>query len=238
MRHLALALAASVLGTGCIIATDDDGCDPRTITVEWVGFTTGDGNRLGCAAAGVSFVDIYMDGAFVETWSCADGGALITDVQAGVYTLTVEGVESNGRIAFREELDVNANSCGDRLVRVSPAEGYVDLQYAFTPDNVCAADPSYLWFSIYDEVAGFVTAAVDSSSSSLDKVRYTCPDLLLLPLPAGPHTLDWMQEMVPTGPSTFAVTGARCTATGFNVVGGDTVGVPVVMDGNATVPCL
>lgn len=235
MRTLALALSAAVLGTGCFVGTDD-GCDPRTITVEWSTFLTGDGARLGCTAAGVAFVDIYMDGTLVESWNCGDQGALITDVQPGSYLLTVEGVESNGRIAFRDEQQIDAGACGGRLMRAVPAEGFVELEYAFSPSNVCADDPSYLWFQVFDEVAGGVTAAVDAASPTVDKVRYLCPDALIFPLPAGPHTLDWMQEMVQTGPGAFAVTGAQCSPTGFDVPRGGSVGVPVVMT-DATVPC-
>jgi hypothetical protein len=247
MRTLALALLASVLGTGCIIHDNDtvNGggdpvCLPSTITVAWSNFTAGDGAQLGCAAAGVEWVDIFMNGTPVETWNCADGGAIITDVLSGSYLLTIEGVEANGRIAFRDEQNVTSSGCGDRLVFAEPAEGFVALQYTFSPVNQCAgtvADPSYLWFSVFDVAANATTAAVDANSTLAEKRLYACSLDLVFPLPSGAHELDWMQEMVETSLGVFSVTGAQCALTPFEVPRGGTVGVPVVM-ADASVSCL
>jgi hypothetical protein len=247
MRSLALALCVAVLGTGCIIHDDDSyngggggTCLPSTITVAWDGFTFGDGTRGGCADAGVSAVDIYMDDTPVDRWNCADGGAVITDVFSGTYRLTIEGVESSGRIAFRDEQVVTSSGCGDRYVAADPAEGWVGLEYVFSPTNQCVgtlSDPSYLWFSIYDEVARATTAAVDSASTLLDKRYYVCSADMVFPFPAGPHTLDWMQEMVETSLGVFDVTGAQCAPTTFDVPRGSYLGVPVVMT-DASGSCL
>jgi hypothetical protein len=230
MRRILLLAAAALLGSGCIVHNDnagDGGTCSRTITVTWNGFTAGDGAVLSCADAFVAGVDIYMNGQPVSTWACTDGGATITGVQQGSYTLDVEGVESDGRIAFRDEFPVTASACGDTLVHAQPAEGYVDLQYAFASSNVCAPG-SFIWFSVLDQVASIEAALVDRTTAPR---TYACGDPagIFFPLPAGPHRLRWVEERVEPTPGTFNVTGANCTPYDFTVQGGRTNAVPVTL---------
>ncbi len=236
MRRLAL-LAAAVLGSGCIShGHDTTYCAAPTITVQWSTFTAGDGAQLTCQQAGVAFVDIYTNGNPVARWNCTDLGATITQVAAGSYTLTVEGLESTGRIAFRDEFAVTtAATCGDTLVAAHPAEGWVDLAYSFATGPTCFANPSYIWFAVYDDVLAGVTAQVDQTTAPR---TYACGDPagLVFPLPAGPHRLQWIEERIEPSPGTFAVTGANCTLLPFTVTGGITNTVPVVL-ADTTVAC-
>jgi hypothetical protein len=231
MRRALLLAAAALLASGCVVHND---CPGRTITIQWSAFTAGDGSLLNCAQANVTGVDIFMNGAKVDTWNCTDGGAIITGVPSASHVITVEGVEPSGRIAFRDEFTVNSTACGDQLVNAQPGEGWLDVNYAFQGGGSCAANPSYMWFSMRDEVAGAVVAQVDQNTAP---TQYQCgvyanppsyipPNALFLPLPAGQFTLSWIEERVPTSGG-FALAGAYCTPTPFTVQPGvtNTVGM-------------
>jgi hypothetical protein len=242
MRRVLLLAATALLGSGCIVNND---CVGRTITVQWGTvrsgalvdvFTAGDGSLLSCSQAGVAFVDIFMNGTPVDRWNCTDGGATITNVASGSYTLTVEGVEAGGRIAFRDEFPVNSTACGDQLVQAQPGEGWLDVNYAFQGGGSCAANPSYLWFSMHDDVASAVVAQVDQGSAP---TQYQCgvyanpptsipPNALFLPLPAGRYTLSWIEERIPVTGG-FALAGAYCSPTPFTVQAGIVNYVPVTL---------
>ena len=72
MRRLALLLAASLLGTGCVVSdsTPTPTCYPSTITVRWPSFLLANGGvTTSCATAGVTFVDVFLGGASVQRLS-------------------------------------------------------------------------------------------------------------------------------------------------------------------------
>jgi hypothetical protein len=241
MRTLALSLAAALFGTGCIVTTD---CDRRSITVDWVSFQFADGRTTtSCAVAGVAFVDVFIDGQPVVAngFVCSDGGATIVDVARGARLVTVEGVAADGRILYRDERTISTDACGDVLASFFPAEGVVDLRYAFSPDDVCFANPSYIWFSVFDRILNQTVVQIDATSSTLDKTRYVCASEVNAPvftLPAGVYDLDWIEERVPTAtPGVFAVTARNCTRNSFDVNGGTLTNVPVTLT-DATAPCV
>ncbi len=107
MKRIALAAAAALLGTGCVVV-DEDTCSPSSLTLEW-DFQRFDGSPpVGCATANVDWVDVYIDGAFVDTWTCAAGGATIP-VSSGGHSVLVEGIDSAYRIAYRDSVSVSAS---------------------------------------------------------------------------------------------------------------------------------
>ncbi len=220
MRRLALLLATTFLGTGCIVH-DDDCNGGGTLTVEWPQFRLADGSSTArCDVAGVAYVDVYMNSQLVQSFGCADGGAVITQVESGSYLLTVEGVDASGRILLRDEVEVAADRCGDRLIQVSPSEGTLELAYAFSNGGTCITPgPSYLWFSVFDAAVGAPTVQIDESSPLGDQVLYACGDQrgIVFALPSGAYDLDWMEERQYPG---FFVTGANCSRASFSVAPG------------------
>lgn len=238
MRRLALLLAASILGTGCIV-DDDDGCGFGSFTVEWPDFQLADGSLTpSCAVAGVTAIDIYLNGAAVDTrFSCLDGGAVITGVQSGSYLLTVEGVDASGRILLRDELQIGADRCADRLAQVRPSEGFVELNYSFPSNGTCISPgPSYLWFSIFDQVANATTVQIDEASPFGDQTLYQCGDQrgIVFALPTGTYDLDWIEERQSP---LFNVTGANCARATFAVNPGQQSVVPSVL-ADTTAACV
>jgi hypothetical protein len=234
MKRLAVVLAASLLGTGCIVSDD---CNTRTVSIGWPTFLLADGTQTAsCGAAGVSSVDVFMDGQSVGNFACTEGGVSVTSVPDGTHVFTVEGLDASSFIILRDEITLGA-TCGEQVVSVRPAEGTVELAYSFTPLNQCAADPSYLWFSIFDQVAGSVTVRIDENSSTADKTRYTCPDPIVFAMPAGTFTLQSIEERVLTAPGVYTVTGANCADGSFTVTGADVSTVDVALaDASAACP--
>jgi len=215
MKRLALALAAAFLGSGCTVTPDR--CT-GTVSLQW-DFQLADGTvptgtvNAVCMAAGVAYVDVFMDGQPVDSFFCTDGGATIVDVASGLYFMTVEGVDAGGVIRYREEFDLDARSCADPLIATRPAAGSVDLNYSL-PGNVCGATPSYLWFALRDAATGHLHP--ESVDAANDPHRYTCPGNVIVPLPAGRYTLEWMEER----DASNVVLGVDCTDRVFDVLGG------------------
>lgn len=221
MKRLALVLAAaaSVLGTGCGPASH---C-ARSATVDWSGGFLGSDNVVrGCADARVAEVDLFINGD-VNTMArvaCTSGAAQAVDLPSGSNVLTIEGVESGGRIAYRAEVSVTP-TCGDQGIAVTPAEGTLALDYAFAPTNVChAAQPSFIWTNVHDDVAN-ETAFQDTATAGVN----LCGTPLTYRLPAGAFTLIGVNEYSQSA----GIVGADCTHTPFNIAGGLTTHVPATL---------
>ena len=232
MKRLAFVLAAAVLGTGCNPVQDR--CT-GTVSLQW-DFQRPDGSvptgtvNAVCVAAGVAFVDVFMDGQPVDRFSCSEGGATIVDVRSGQYLMTVEGVDAGDVIRYREEFNLDARSCGDPLIATRPAAGFVDLNYSL-PGGVCGASPSYLWFALRDAVTGHLHP--ESVDAANNPHRYTCPGDVIVSLPAGAYTLEWMEER----DTSNGVLGVDCTDRPFDVFGGTTTAqTPAIAD--STTACI
>ncbi len=220
MKRIAFAAAAALLGTGCISSstTTNPPCDP-TISVSWA-FQLYDGSApTGCTGAGVSLVDVYVDGSFVDTWPCTAGSATVA-VAPGTHSVLLEGIDPQNRIAYRDSTSVGTNGCGDRLVSMTPAEGTANLNYSAAG---CTSSPCYLWFSVYDEVAGQPAAVINGQSPAGVQTLYQYPGDVVIRLPVGSFTLDWM-ELVN---STFGGAYISCSATPFDVLSAQQMNVAV-----------
>lgn len=220
MKRIAFVLAAAFLGTGCIVVGDDH-CS-SSVTLEW-DFRLSDGSVTGCAGAGVDEVDVWVDGNFVSTYTCTAGGATISGVGSGTHDVTVEGFDLvAGRIAYRDQRTFQGTSCGDQLVAVRPAEGTANLNYS---DVGCTASPCYLWFSVHDEIANATAAVIGDTSPFAVKTLYPYPGDVVLRLPVGSYTLDWMEQVT----SVFLGQAMTCSASTFAVASATQTTVPVTL---------
>ncbi len=227
-RLLALAVVVSTLATGC-----EETCDVRTVSVGWPTFNRADGVvTSSCSTAGASFIDVFIDGQFVTREDCTFGFVDIS-VFSGHHVWTVEGLNRQNQIVLRDSFVTDGDHCGTLFVDTQPAAGLVDLQYLFfqggaplpQPQQVCAPD-SLLWLSIFDQTANDLAVLVDRNSSP---TAFPCGGPLVLPLPIGDFTLDFMEERGP-GPD-FALESADCTPHTFTVVRGNGVNAtPVPVD--------
>ncbi len=236
MRRLALLLAASFMGTGCIVSNDHtSSCYPSSITVRWPSFLLANGGVTpSCGTAGVTSVDVFLNDAPVQqNIPCGTGGLTITNPPAGSVRITVEGVAADGTILLRDEPVVAAAACGDVIVDAQPAEGTLQLAYSFTPVNVCTSGGSYIWFSVYDQIAGVVTAVADETANT---TAYVCGDTIAFAMPVGPYTLRRIEEVVASG-STYLASATNCNPTSFSVSGGTQAVVDVALaDSTALCP--
>jgi hypothetical protein len=209
MKPLALALAAALLGTGCIVVDDDDGPAPCTsnLTLDW-DFQLATGAVTGCAGADVQWVDVWVDGQLADSFSCFDGGGTVWAPAGSV--VMAEGIDSANRIAYRDSITAGSG-CGTRFAAVRPAEGTVDLSYS-APAG-CTGAACYLWFAVYDETAGAWAAVIDEGSPTTVKASFPYPDDVVIRLAVGSYTLEWM-ELVS---STFGGEAMTCSASAFEI---------------------
>jgi hypothetical protein len=216
MKRLALVLAA-VLASGCVVIDDDDPC-VGTVTLEW-DFQLANGavpagtiSQI-CAVAGVTWVDVLMNGqpVLADGFWCTEGGATVIDVPQGSYLFTVEGVDAAGLIRYRHEFEVDSH-CGDQFLATRPAAGLVNLDYSL-PGGLCTIAGTFMHFDIRDEITG-----ERIPEQTLSPVACG-PDALVRALPAGLYTLEWMEERATSDPSS-AVYRTDCTFRPFEIRGG------------------
>ncbi|MGC3997913.1 MAG: hypothetical protein QM767_10630 [Anaeromyxobacter sp.] len=251
MKRLATLIAATVLGSGCIVSDTTEPCD-SSITIQWPNFRLAEGTITGgsmaaqCAQAGVDFVNVYFDGAPVldgngnpYDFLCSDGGAFIYGVYPGTHLVTVEGIDTTGWIVNRGEFSYGAPTCGSPVQNVQPGEGFVSVGYAFAPDNVCWSDHSYMWFALYDETVGATTVSIDTNNTDLEKRSYLCGDPagIVFRMPQGGYTMQRMEEWDRVGSNAYTVTGKNCTDQHFDVYGGSSSDVNVVLQDAGGVAC-
>lgn len=208
MKPFALAVTALVLGSGCVVSSSSPPPPSCTssVTTDWT-FTYWGGAAFvqngGCGGAGIGNVDVYLDGALVQRVACATGGLTITNVAQGNHTVDVEGIDAvTGAIALRDSFGVTA-TCADQLIHAHPAEGWANLDYVANATNnaYCNANFCYVWLQVHDNIANAIAAAY-SSTSGATTFRY--PNDALFLLPQGSYSVDWMQLVYPTSPTTFA----------------------------------
>lgn len=227
MNRLIALLAVSTLGTGCVVS---DTCDFRTVSIGWPSFALADGSvTASCGVAGVTSVDVFMDGNLVGNLACGAGGVNVVDVPAGSHTFTVEGL-SGSTIVLRDEFGLGGNGCGTVVRDTQPAEGVFELDYSFTPTNVCTTGGSYIWFAVRDDVLGSVTAGVDETSANPG--RYLCGDLIRFALPKGPYTLLRTEEATFDG--IYHAAAVNCSPKAFDIFAGTDSIVSSAMVNSAT----
>jgi hypothetical protein len=220
MMRLALVLAAAVFGTGCVFVHDDDDNCARSVTVDWA-FQTAEGAVIAdCATAGVRDIDVWVNGALQATFDCF-GPPGTVPVARGANVVTVEGIDTLARIAYRAEVPVPASSCGNQgTIATQPAEGFVVADYSFSPVNACAGS-TFITLLVHDDVA--VQTAFLEPGVACDVVaaapRYR--------LPVGSFTLLGIEEVTSLG----ATVAADCTDRPFEIGASATTTVqPVLLD--------
>jgi hypothetical protein len=187
-----------------------------------------DGVRRPCASAGVTFVDLFIndDASTAVRVACTQGAAQAVDLPNGTNLFTIEGVEANDRIAFRDEVNLGF-ACGDQHVNVAPAEGTLALDYAL-PGNACFAANTRIFSAVRDDIANQL-AYVDNTTSSPVCAPSPAPAPTFL-LPAGSFTLLGVNEWSPTS----GIVGADCTDRTFQIAGAQTTTVPADIVNSAT----
>ncbi len=233
MKRLALVLAAAAaaLGTGC-----GSTCDNGTTLVSWSGGFDGPGGAVGlnCVAAGVATVDLWLDNQYVGNFPCGDYGEAIPGVPTGGNILTVEGLSGGpgSTIVYRDELSYSQPGCGNTALQAIPGAGSAVLNYAFQSGPTCTSATSFIWFTLFDDVANAVDpATIDASSSLGEQQTWACGSASpTISLPNGQYGLQGIFEMTETALNSgvFAQTAYGCgVPITFTVASGSPTPVPV-----------
>jgi hypothetical protein len=217
MNRLALALAATILGTGCIVVDDDHpAACTRTVTVDW-SFENADGGQTSdCTTAGVSALDVFVNGYFADRFSCA-GAPGTVQVAGGTNDLIVEAIDSGGTVRYRDYKTVDANVCGHQgTVASMPGQGWLEVAYTFSPTNACyPTQPTYMWLQVFDDVAQQIAfLETDMTSFQVCSVTLAGPRYAV---PVGSFTFDGIEEVLPVGGGATTTVRADCTARPFDV---------------------
>ena len=241
MKPLVLALATTLVGSGCY---QPPLCTTRNLQVDWSHGFDGPGalSAQSCGAAGVSFVDIFVNNQKVigpvgnGHFACGDLAEIIGGITDGATQVTTEGLAVDGStILYRDVQSFTASGCNDFLVTTAPAAGDVNFAYQFyagttllPPAGQVCAGP-YLWLSVFDRSVGAVTVLADAASNPQ---AYACGGTFTISLPLGDYDLRWMEEH---GASPgYALLSEDCTDRPFTVASEATTQVPVALDTLAT----
>jgi hypothetical protein len=226
-RFAVLLVAAGALSTGCGGGGSSNHC-ARTVSIGWPNFLLESGAVQGCNLAGVTTVEVFVDGTSVGKFPCSNGGVDVTGVDSA-RTFTVEGLDGAGTIILRDEVTAGG-TCANVLVNTQPAEGTFTLDYHFTPTDVCTTG-SVIWFALKDNISGDVIAVDESHNPN----TYACGVGISFPLASGDYTLLRTEEAVFSAAAWHA-TGTNCNSAPFTVPRAQEVAVQVSM-ANSTSFC-
>ncbi len=228
MKRLALLLAATVLGTGCIVV-DDDPVPSGRLDVTWSFVRTKydlSTVNYGCARAGVDSVTLSFSRGGSRTFACAPGGASQVSVEAGSQSVTVTGYRGAVPL-YSSQFTVNVpqNGTAPLAAAVYGIPGDMTIWAHFREWN--GADVGWSTCAL----AGVTTltwSLVDYGGTVIDTSSMACTNPAGVTY-AGASALDRdtytirMQGFPPTGPETFdsATTQVAPTCSGqpFNHYG-------------------
>ncbi len=236
MRHLLLAAPLAVLLSACA-----EPCDAPMLTASWT-FTLADGSRgVGCYGAGVSTVNLWIDGVSAgQGIDCAQGSVSVPGLDAGDHDFTIQGVSASGAVRYQTWGTTSVDSCGERRVLLEPGAGTLRVNYA-TSTGLCYAEADaaqtlgYVWFNLVDRTTGLSAALVNSAvTPALLPCRTGTSAQVNIPVPWGLYRLAWMQVVTYPVSSTPAAIYQTCPPT--DPAGGGYLDTAVVLSGVTALP--
>ncbi|HSB19953.1 MAG TPA: hypothetical protein VLD85_08105 [Anaeromyxobacteraceae bacterium] len=174
MTRAFLLLPLAALVSGCYSSGYSSGpCYPGYLNVYWTpgpspnaGFevpglvAAGFPAELGCAAAGVTGVQVFVGGQIApcsggggfcvdaNTWVCGTGGVSVAITAGGTYSVQVDAYDSQGNLKYTSgPVAASASDCGDSAVGVfsQGVDGTLGIDYAFTDLAACQAGSQITW---------------------------------------------------------------------------------------------
>lgn len=236
MRSRLLAAALLALATSCA-----EPCRAPLLTTAWT-FTLADGSSgVGCLAAGVAKVNLWIDGQEKGMgMACEQGAASFAGLAAGDHDFTIQGVDAGGTVRYQTWGTVTVASCGETRVLLEPGAGTLRLAYA-TATGQCYAPGDathtrgYVWFRLLDWTTKQVASTI---SSAVDPTRLPCQTgtqaQVNIPLPWGLYRLAWMQVVL--YPSSTDPTPIYQVCPPVDPAGADPIDASLVTTGVTTVP--
>ena len=146
LKRYTLAIAAVVIGS--MLVACDDASSPQLGDVQ-ISYRVGSGSST-CEDVGIAFVRVYLvsetESAVDETFACDPEGQTVTlmDVEAGSYTVRVEGLDSSHAVIYSGESDEDAleveadQTNGPVSVVLNQLSGHADLDGLRRPGRLLA----------------------------------------------------------------------------------------------------
>ncbi len=201
MRHLLLALpllAAGAVAAGCAAP-----CTAPALTISWR-FDLADGTAgVGCAAAGVAKVSLWIDGQAAGLgMDCAQGAATFGGLKTGPHGFTVQGLSAAGAVLYQDWGTLSVDGCGETRVALRPGAGYLRIGYA-TSTGLCwaAGDglqlQGFMWYLVQDQTTGQAVSIVNATNAPAALACQADPAqaTITVPLPWGLYSLRWIQDV-------------------------------------------
>jgi hypothetical protein len=203
MRRLAYALAATVLGSGCVV----DNGNPNGGAIFYWAFSTdtlGDVGQFGpplssgtldCATAGVMTVAVSLDGGSSFTsFPCVGSGDVpgiwFQNEVPGTYSYVVEGLRG-GLVVYGKSGSVTIPSGADAQVDARMTASYWDVVVPYTTPSCLAGDV----FSFYvDDAASPYATFYSSGQGPNPNITIPCAtsgSFTIPSLPSGQYTSEW-----------------------------------------------
>lgn len=202
MRRLAYALAAAVLGSGCVV----DNGNPNGGAIFYWGFHTDQLANVGdfgvtssaiadCATAGVTTVAVSLDGGSTfASFPCVGSGDVpgiwFQNEMPGTYAYVLEG-RRGGLTVYDASGSVTIPSGADASVDVRLSALYWDVVMPFTTPGCLTGDV----FSFYvdDAVSPFATfySSGQGPNPAITIPCATSGSFTVPSLPSGPYDSEW-----------------------------------------------
>ena len=234
MKRAILLLATAFLGT--------TGCYPRhcvdDIVVYWHFFNADNTAELSCSQAGVSTVQITVDGAVAGPFACSslssDGvtfvqGITLLAFDEGSHSFQLDGLDANGNFTHSSNAFTFAPT-GCRLNQLdsdlAAVTGTFNIDFHFSDiDFNCKNQNTFIWYELLDQNGQVVD--IVGPNNTPDALPCTNGAIPLSPLPFGTYTVSRIQEVEFLGGG-FTVHHATCDAQSFqHLTAGETVTVEV-----------
>ncbi|HYS79593.1 MAG TPA: hypothetical protein VEM76_02725 [Anaeromyxobacteraceae bacterium] len=222
MRRALLLLCTFGLAlSGCRSRCDNGG----TLTLFWQkpqgGFTTATGQLLSCDEAGVSTVDVTVNGSFAGHFPChgpSSDGITLTGFFGENVSVLVDAFDASNNLLYEDgPRSTSTASCGNVALDVTlgAVQAPFQISYALPGGIACPAN-SFVWLSLVDVTGNVQFDLVDQNNTP---TAIPCGTVLTYDKALfGQYRLDFIQVVQPTGiPSTpFVSLYQFCQPLNFN----------------------
>lgn len=219
-RALLLLCTLGLALSGCRSRCDNGG----TLTLFWQnpqgGFTDASGQLLSCDQAGVSTLDVSVNGTFLGTFPChgpSSDGILLTGFFNQTVTVQLDAFDASNNLLYQDVRSTSTAACGNVSLDVTLAAVQAPFQISYAlPGGIACPPSSFVWLSLVDVTGNVQFDLVDANNSP---TAIPCGTVLTYDKALfGQYRLDFIQVVQSTGvPATpFVSLYQFCSPLNFN----------------------
>ncbi|SRR6266568_4506852 len=170
MRRAILLLCTFGLAlSGCGSRCDNGG----TLTLFWQtpqgGFTTATGQLLSCDAAGVSTVDVSVNGTLAGHFPChgpSSDGVTLTGFFNETVSVQLDAFDASHNLLYQDARTTSTAACGNVVLDVTLAAVQAPFQISYAlPGGIACPPSSFVWLSLFDVTGNVQFDLVDANHS-------------------------------------------------------------------------